>query len=346
MANRLKAVRFSGDNAKLHKQPHFSYLEGLPVELLQAIAACLPLSAAASFALCNKYICYVVGHQYWHHLRSQPLEYERFLGLLEKDMPNHWLCFPCLRFHLKPKFHPSYQYNHAKPGWRCPQSSDHLASSKHAPYSWPLFWISNLMVRMAMNRHLFGSKHGKPLDIFFNQHPRDYFQGGWGEISSKACIVANELYVRCQYCIAIPSSKDFGYIRPYDICPHIGSKDPKNPTGPIIKCLLNHRNTASCEQCRDLIQCRFCVTEFQIQISRFGATGHVLEITYWKNLGAGRRSDDPIWVQHLGIPGTCDLHAVKFSPGSIRSKFDSGNHKNVENSIHNFDMKKLLSRAK
>lgn len=89
ISNRLKAVRFSGDNAKVHKQPHFSYLEALPVELLQDIATCLPLSAAASFALCNKYICYVVGHQYWHHLRSQPLEYERFLGLLEKDMPNH-----------------------------------------------------------------------------------------------------------------------------------------------------------------------------------------------------------------------------------------------------------------
>lgn len=260
--NQLKAVRFSGDNTKLHKLPHFSYLKGLPVELLQAIATCLPLSAAVSFALCNNYICYVVRHQYWHHLWSQPLEYERFFGLLKKDMPNYWLCFPYLRFHLKLKFHPFYQYNHVKPGWRYLQSSNHLASLKPALDSWLLFWISNLMVRIAINCHLFESEHGKPLDIFSNQYPKDYFQGNWGEISTKAYIVANELYVYCQYCIAISSSKDFEYIRLYDFCSHIRNKHPENPTRPIIKCLLKHKNMASCEQCRDLIQCCFCVTEF------------------------------------------------------------------------------------
>lgn len=52
-----------------HKRPHISALEGLPVELLQSIARHLPLSAAASFALSSKYIWYVVGSQYWHHLR-------------------------------------------------------------------------------------------------------------------------------------------------------------------------------------------------------------------------------------------------------------------------------------
>lgn len=62
ITNRLKAVcRFCGDTDKSHKRPRISFLEGLPVELLQFIASYLPLSAAGSFALSSRYICYVVG---------------------------------------------------------------------------------------------------------------------------------------------------------------------------------------------------------------------------------------------------------------------------------------------
>ena len=103
VTDRLKAVsRRYYDTDRWHKRPHISLLEGLPVELLQSIATYLPLSAAASFALSNKYICYLLGRQYWHHLRSQPLEYKIFLGFLEKNMTGHWLCDQCLTFHLKP----------------------------------------------------------------------------------------------------------------------------------------------------------------------------------------------------------------------------------------------------
>lgn len=35
-----------------------------------------------------------------------------------------------------------------------------------------------------------------------------------------------------------------------------------------------------------------CTTEFEIQILQFGATGHILEITYWKNFDAGKSSDN------------------------------------------------------
>ena len=130
------------------------------------------------------------------------------------------------------------------------------------------------------------------LDIFSTSSLGDSFQNGRGQISTEACIVANELYMRCQHRVAIPSSKN-------SIYPHISSDGPDNPLMPIIKCLLSHRNTASCEKCKGLRQCRSCTTEFKIQISQFGATGHILETTYWKNFGAGRSAGDPKWVQHL-----------------------------------------------
>ena len=342
--SRLKAVScFYG---KSHNQRHISFLEGLPVELLQSIASYLPLSAAASFALSNKFICYAVGGQYWHHLRSQPLEYKIFLDLLEKDMTGHWLCDQCLTFHIKPKFHSILIYYLTKPAWKCTQPYPRITGPMSTQYTFPPIEISHLMVRMAMNRHHFGSEHGEPLDIFSKLSHKDSSQDCWWKIFAEAAIVANEFYVRFQYRVAIPSSKDFGCIELYAICPHIHSLDSKNPMAPIIKCLLNHRNTASCEKCKGLRQCRFCTTEFEVQISQCRATGHVLEITSWKNFGAGRSPDDPKWAQHVRSPRIPCLHAAKFSPGSIKSAFESEKHKNMQNSIRSVERNKPLSRFK
>lgn len=250
------------------KRPHISSLERPPVELLQSIASHLPLSTAASFALSNKYICYVLGLQYWQHLRSQPLEYEIFLGFLEKDMTSHWLCHQCLIFHLKPEFSPISKYDLPLPRltWKCVRSSYYLSRTMSRPHTFPPGPISHLMVRMAINRHLLGPEHGEPLDIFSEpslspplSHKTYCLRlERWGRTSTEACIVANELYVRCQHRFEISSSKNFEYIPVHDICPHI-SLDPGNVMEPIIKCLLSHRNTASCENCKGLGQCHHWV---------------------------------------------------------------------------------------
>ena len=92
--------------------------------------------------------------------------------------------------------------------------------------------------------------------------------------------MANELYVRCQYRVEIPSPEDFWIYSAACCMPTSEAWTPRNPMAPIIKCLLSHRNMASCEKCEGVRQCSSCTTEFEIQISRFGATGHILEITY------------------------------------------------------------------
>lgn len=303
-----------------HKRPHISALEGLPVELLQCIASHLPLSAAASFALSSKYIWYVVGSQYWHHLRFNSRQYKTFLGFLEKSMPGHWLCDECLTFHPKPKFGSLMRYSWL-PAWKCAQPKIYFSRHLETPYAAPYIPISHIMLRMAMNRHLFGPEHGEPLKSLSTPAFSDSFREGLGYVSTEACIVADELYMRCQVRIAIPSSKDFRYIMLLSVCPHISTSNRKNPMTPIIQCLLNHRNTASCEKCKGLRQCRYCLTEFNIQISRFGSTDHVLEVTYWKNFGAGRSINDPMWTQQLRSSGrSC---AAIFSPGCLQAAFES-----------------------
>lgn len=231
-------------------------------------------------------------------------------------MPGHWLCDQCLKFHLKPKFHPHHGLTKSVAGVEvCVQPYYWHSRLVSKPYTFPPIRASHLMIRMALNCHLFGSEHGERLDIFSKSFHKGSIQDGWGYVSTEARIVANELYMRCKHRIEILSSKDFGYIERYAICPHICSLDPENLMAPIIKCLLSHRNTASCEKCIGLRQCRSCTTEFEIQISRFKATGHVLETTYWKKFGARRSADDPKWAQHLKYTDISDLHAAKFSPG-------------------------------
>lgn len=173
ITNRLKAASRFFDTNRWHKRPHISFLEGLPVELLQSIASYLPLSAFASFALSSKYIWYVVGSQYWHHLRSHPLEYKIFLGLLEKNVTGHWLCYECLKFHSMPKFdtNPYPQL----PGWKCDKYGLRYLIS---PGTYPFIPISYLKLRIAMNRHIFGSEHGEGLDIFSIPSCRDSFRYG------------------------------------------------------------------------------------------------------------------------------------------------------------------------
>ena len=331
IANRLKAASRFLDTQKWHKRPHISCLESLPVELLQSIAGYLSLSSAASFALSSKYIWYVMGSQYWHQLRSQPFEYKIFHGLLEKTMTGHWLCYECLTFHPKPKLDSSSRYYFSLPAWKCDKDDFRYLQS---PDTYPLLPISYLKLRMAMNRHLLGPEHGEGLAFFSTSACRDSFRDGRCSASTEAVIVANELYMRCQTRTAIPNSKDFKYIQWQSICPHITIYNPR-PMKPIIKCLLSHRNTGSCEKCQALRQCRYCNTEFKIQISRFGSDGHILEITYWKNFGAGRSDGDPKWARHFGSHYRRGFHA-KVSPGSIQAAFESEYHK--------IQMNKPLSR--
>lgn len=72
-----------------------------------------------------------------------------------------------------------------------------------------------------MNRHLLGSRHDERLNIPSMKSHKASLECGRDNIPIEACIVANELYVRCQHRLTIPSLRDFGYIRQHTILPHI-----------------------------------------------------------------------------------------------------------------------------
>lgn len=74
----------------------------LPLEMIQYIASFLPGSAAAAFALRNRFLRHALGTQCWMRLRESHERLERglFLQLQDRDLPDHIFCHHCARLHL------------------------------------------------------------------------------------------------------------------------------------------------------------------------------------------------------------------------------------------------------
>lgn len=340
----------------LSKGNHSSRLENLPHELLQHIAHQLPLSSAASLALCSKSICYVVGLQYWHGLSSHTLEKAKFLEIIEKDHPGHWLCYVCTVLHPRPHHILDYNGNAYYEGTHrnlpkciqaCGAFGGVFGGGIDSPYlnAWypqclPILAITHPMIHVAMNRHLFGPSHGDSLDVFFRPLQKDVINKI--NVSTRACIIANNFYLRWQFRFVVPPSESFDYVCKVTfgvhICPHLRTSSTHKDTISLIsKCMLSHRDSGPCEKCKRPIQCHFCLTEFQVSIHNLESIGHVLEYTVWKNFGSGRSPKDPEWANHVWHTEKNRFYQYlgvrfEFSRGIISSAFES--EQSLETTCH------------
>lgn len=348
--NTLKpsAFNLSNGDRRSSKEPHNSIFETLPLELLQNIARLSSTSAASSLALCSKFICAAVGGpQYWTKLRSEPLELENFLCFFEKDNPGYWLCRPCTIFHPHQRgFRRTSAYNYIrKETLNCLHSKNPHTGCLSKVYSNPPHPINHWMVQMAMNRHLWGPEHGLSLNVL-SQSRRGHNCRSEPEIhfSTEARIFANELYLRCQYSFSVSSSTDddvdFSWLCGFAICDHI-RLDAGDLIRSFVRYKLSRLDAKDGKGCMDLIQCQYCHTEFDLEILQPGPTDYVLEFTSWKNLGSGRTPNDPKWLQHAHFSRLYIFPMYRspsfplptFSPGSIRTAFETGKLTNPPESI-------------
>ena len=331
----------------LSKGNHSSRLEKLPNEILQHIAHQLALSSAASLALCSKSICYVVGLQYWHGLSSHTLEKAKLLEIIEKDHPGHWLCYICTVLHPRPYHildYNGYEGTHRNLP-KCIQDRGGFGRifggglNTWYPQVLPSLKITHPMIHIAMNRHLFGPSHGDSLDVFFRPLQKDVINKP--NLSTRACIIANNFYLRRQFRFVVPPSESFDYVCKatfgVHVCPHLQTcSTHKDLVSRISKCMLSHRDSGPCEKCKRPIQCHFCLTEFQVSIHNLESIGHVLEYTVWKNFGSGRSPKDPVWANHVWGPHQKRLQYLdfpfEFSRGIISSAFES--EQSLETTCH------------
>jgi hypothetical protein len=94
-------------------------------------------------------------------------------------------------------------------------------------------------------------------------------------------------------------------------------------TGGIIEYEIRSWNKRESFPCRKgLVQCKFCATEFRVDLEYFDAVGRVILFTRWKNLGEGRSPLDHQWRSHLVGPGGSTCERVYFPAGSICAAFE------------------------
>lgn len=303
----------------------------LPLEITQYIANCLPASAAAAFAMCNHYLSQAVGAQYWSSLRDpcQSKERERFLQLLDRDLPDHLFCHRCARLHL-PKPAGVNEWGDAKQYRRMRErqcfSEDFKAMTGH--YFSYSFRFEH--VQMAMKLYHLGldvKKYLKTLACV------ERSICGFPNLKIfDARIVSDEVITRTQHWLLWPAGQVIELSQETYPCPQVCAHLESNPyynndnrLTALLQCKIDHinKNQTPCPQCTGLKQCWYCPTEMQIDVKVFEGQGTALVVTKWLAVGAGISPLDPKWRSHLRDE---DFQPVRepfpFIVGTIRNAFE------------------------
>lgn len=333
--NMLSALRRIQPGKPKAKQPSPvkpSSLERLPVEILQFIACqYLPLIYAAALSLCSHHMYKVMGTKYIKELKApgnRQLMAE-FLRFFEGDYPKHLLCYSCGRFHTSE----AMLGDKSKLLCRGVKSYSPLGFDTAITYQ---------QVQAAINRHRYGSSYGTPEYTcilnpvivsyvpYFNGKDRGYFKHGR--------IVNNELIMLFQRQFVFwrlgeeyqdrHLEKSLLRMEKIILCPHIPGDNKEHLILNIVKCRFSHKACKPCESCSKLIQCHYCWTEFDIDLSiKAGNRGlYNVLITSWRCFGSGRTPRDQKWERQLVcLPTTNsdELSRVEFEPGSLRASFGS-----------------------
>lgn len=332
MFSALQRIYPGRSNAKQPNPSKPSPLERLPVEILQFIAGqYLPLIFAAALALCNHHMYKVLGTKYLKELKApgnRQLMAE-FLRFFERDYPKHLLCYSCGRFHT------SEAMLGDKFKLRC------RGVKLYSPLGFDTA-ITYHQVQAAINRHRYGSSYGtpeytyilNPVEVSYVPHlngkARGYFKHGR--------IVNNELIMLFQRQFVFwrvgeadqyrHLEKSFLRMEKIILCPHIPGDEKEHLILNVVKCRFSHEACTPCESCARPVQCHYCWTEFEIDLSIKAENRGLYNvlITSWRCFGSGRTPHDQKWESQLVCPPTPysnELSRVEFEPGSIRAKFGS-----------------------
>ena len=316
--------------------------EILPLEMIQYIASFLPSSAAAAFALCNHYLRYALGAQYWMELREprQRKERELFLQLLDRDLLDHVFCHHCARLHLSTPpgmgdWDDVQLYNRMRLR-RCYDEEMRARTYFYYPHT---FRFEN--VQMAMKLHRLGLDTKKYLEALSHVE-RTSYPLPHVEIFH-ARIVSDEMIIRAQHWFyLIPDGPILKLSREVSPCPrvcaHLQSSlhyIDDNTLTKLLHCKVRHINKKQdpCTQCTGLTQCRYCPTEMQIDVKMFRGWGTALVVTKWLAVGSGESPQDPKWLSHLQANDIQTIPAFPFKAGTIKEAFEQQANFNFESPL-------------
>lgn len=309
-------------------------LMNLPSEILQIIIEYLSPADRASLTLCSHVLLWALGNKYWSSLRSgkEDEDYrESFLTTLARDLPGHFFCHHCSRLHLWHEVGPpgpALQPKNRLPCvedqlelWRCVRA--HLSMSRYR------FVFPHL--QLAMRRHYYGPGHGIPTESLSFTEVQVHIDEDKPEqvttllsVEARICLEPTSLSLRIQQWALIDSAKrDLMLLKTkfVMVCDHVTTRSAE--ISRLIESKLKRHHTESvCRLDSEVLKCRYCNIDFQVQIKEVGNEGTALVITKWLDLGPGLTPMDTTWRVHLARDRDAEIGKSR-KAGAIRLRFES-----------------------
>ncbi len=317
-------------------QPGSAFLSRLPRRIWDQIAHDLPLADAASLALSCKSFRDLVGTSVWSSLNNKENFDSKtdFLGRLDKQLPDHLLCFPCSIYHIRSQkgqetLRPT---NIANPLFKCPNafnpekrvSRTRLTVGRSLPFPF---------VQLVLRAREYSPNHGIAIDSLARRYKdRD---GEWTHQTSFA-IVNGHLLVRViSSAFAAPAlppeglrkllySPNDNFTPYFSVCAHWRDGNLM----PAVKCALSHIPKPPdsggvvgvaekvklhlhptnplitlCSQCRPMRRCPECPSEYLMELRmQEDKTDlrklfkYAIVVTRWSDLGDGSSPQSPEWA--------------------------------------------------
>lgn len=255
---------------------------------------------------------------------------DRFLRILERDLPTHIFCPHCHKLHPM-----SSAEHHRAPG---------IYSSINKPLA--ACWMEDLrneinrnihlefsstIFGMAMKAHRQGHETSRFLSLLSSGPATSTPRLGFGEQRTAAVRIQDgSLLVREQRMFMIPRFRKlplpkYAY---FDVCAHIRfwtKTDMYNfgiqiPYGDEIEGYENREG---------LLCCDYCYTEFRVDFKSYGKAGNAMFVTKWMDIGEGRDPSDHKFRTRLRhYRGKTSQ--VTFRRGSICAAFEQKAESEVE----------------
>jgi hypothetical protein len=298
----------------------------LPLEIMLMIATHLDECTLVSLALTCRSL-----HGLWNprYLPLQLAGKEKLLLLLERDIPFLYYCHYCIKLH-----HWHGRWSRSIAPWyqeRLPCKN----SLEKRLYHLPTCSIPYYHARLVMNRHIYGSKHGLPLNILKNRaHSITHEDGGVCSVSQHARIFKDQLLVLSVITMThlrgdSVSLRDRIDEYGWPVCEHLTLSQGYPDSIPTQLPELARKGNASRQflTCGPAFgSCTFCLTDYTINIIWQGARkGYKIEVLVHRGLGDCRTPFNWHW-RTISIRYPTEqprsAHLPDQRPGSIRDQWN------------------------
>ena len=301
----------------------------LPPEVLQIIASHLSLPDKCCLLLCNHYLLATIGKGVLSDLQpgtnEEEGDRERFLTRLTRDLPAQFFCHECSRIHSQDRIGPPGPARQPRHRLLC-AASPRQTTLRHMLIAHPHQYLLTFShVQLAMKRHLNGPEHGVSTNslAFVSVHVTDNDPNGKRMttlLSVEAGIIVNpeSFGLRIQSWTLVKSTdikELLSAIRFVTICEHKCNVASDNNR--LIEAELGpHGTKMENPVTTDVLKCRQCSTDFQIELRMFGDEGLALIITKWLDLGLGLTPTDYFRADYRA-------RAESELPRNIRMRFEN-----------------------